>query len=638
MTHTECKTIIKRHSDFVAGSFHLYIDVIPEKKLKTAIKEFGRGCLEDDVFALYDTTVLDSGKQGYLFCTKYVCYREVLGSPQKIWLRDIEKMEIQGKSKAKDCDKTLVIYLRDGSFRKWNTKHINKTPMIALLQELISYDRGKTTLRKSNIPLRHKTQLLDYGVISAGYAAGAFGNINKQYEEEKFHAEQGHGFAAERANTLYDRLKGYDAKIIGDDNKLNGPDRLVDGVKIQSKYYQTGKGCVDSCFDDYGTFRYIDPESGRPMQIEVPSDKYQEAVNRMVEKIREGRIPGVTDPEEAKNIIRKGHFTYTQARNLAKAGTIESLMYDSIHGVVYATSAFGVTATITLAYSLWNGDSKEIALKKAAFSGLKVGGTTFIVTVLSSQISKAGLNSLLVGSSETIIALMGPKASALLINSFRIGQKSIYGAAAMKSAAKLLRGNVITGSVAVAAFSSVDVINIFRGRISGKQLFKNLGTNASTVAGGTGGWMGGAALGAKAGAVIGGPVGGTIGAAIGGVGGAALAGGAAGKAANTVLGAFIEDDAEEMVRIIEQEFVALADEYLLMQIEVEKVTDYLQSSLTCAKLRDMYASSGRKEYAKSLLIPIIEKVTADREIISAITSEDMNLGLREALEELSDYL
>lgn len=56
---------------------------------------------------------------------------------------------------------------------------------------------------------------------------------------------------------------------------------------------------------------------GKPMQIEVPSDKFDAAVQAMEEKIREGKIPGVTDPNEAKNIVRKGHFTYQQAKNIA---------------------------------------------------------------------------------------------------------------------------------------------------------------------------------------------------------------------------------------------------------------------------------------------------------------------------------
>lgn len=163
-------------------------------------------------------------------------------------------------------------------------------------------------MRRKNIEEKGKHD----GAESAGLGIGTYHTVNNQYEEEKFHARQGHGFAAERANNLFDRLTGHKAKILGDNNAKNGADRVVDGIYIQSKYCATGSRCVNECFENNGNgeFRYyID---GKPMQIEVPSDKYEEALQKMEEKIRRGQVKGVSDPNEAKNIIRKGHFTYAQ--------------------------------------------------------------------------------------------------------------------------------------------------------------------------------------------------------------------------------------------------------------------------------------------------------------------------------------
>ncbi len=131
------------------------------------------------------------------------------------------------------------------------------------------------------------------------------------------------------------------------------------------------------------------------MQIEVPSDKYDAVVSAMEEKIKRGQVNGVTDPAEAKNIVRKGHFTYEQAKNIAKAGTVESLAYDAVNGAIIASFAFGVSAVLTFATSVWNGEDFDIALKNAAYTGIKVGGTAFVTSVLVSQLSKAGLNSAL---------------------------------------------------------------------------------------------------------------------------------------------------------------------------------------------------------------------------------------------------
>ena len=55
--------------------------------------------------------------------------------------------------------------------------------------------------------------------FSGGLAIGHYGTINKGYDEERFHSKQGHGFAAERANDLYDKLTGHKSQIVGDDNQ-----------------------------------------------------------------------------------------------------------------------------------------------------------------------------------------------------------------------------------------------------------------------------------------------------------------------------------------------------------------------------------------------------------------------------------
>jgi hypothetical protein len=223
---------------------------------------------------------------------------------------------------------------------------------------------------------------------------------------------------------------------------------------------------------------------------------------------------------------------------------------------------------------------------------------------------------------------MGPKASAILVNAFRYGSKPIYGAAAMKSAAKLLRGNTITAGVTFVVLSTVDVANIFRGRISGKQLFKNLTNTAATVGGGTGGWAAGAAAGS---AFLPG-----VGTVVGGLIGSVLGGAAAGKATNAVVGAFIEDDADEMVKIIQSVFTDMAGEYLLSQKEAEKAVDRLQDKLEGKMLKDMYASHNRKQFARDLLTPIIEKETACRPVVHAPTQQQMVASMREVLDEIAD--
>ena len=119
----------------------------------------------------------------------------------------------------------------------------------------------------------------------------------------KYHTRSGHGFAAEDANALHDRLRGKKVEMAGLSNELNGPDRIVDGCRIQSKYCASARQSVNAAFGDDGLYRY----SGQ--RLEVPKDQYEKAIVLMEEKILSGKVPGVTAPQQASTIIKKGYVT-----------------------------------------------------------------------------------------------------------------------------------------------------------------------------------------------------------------------------------------------------------------------------------------------------------------------------------------
>lgn len=188
-----------------------------------------------------------------------------------------------------------------------------------------------------------------------------------------------------------------------------------------------------------------------------------------------------------------------------------------------------------------------------------------------------------------------------------------------------------------------DVSNIFRGRISGAQLFKNLTSTASTVVGGGVGWTAGASAGASAGAAIGSiiPGAGTaagvaIGGFIGGLAGAMGGGAAASKVAAAVLDQFIEDDADKMVAIIQSVFTELATEYLVSQKEAEAIVENLKVKLTGATIKDMYASADRELYARQLMEDYFNDTASGRKYVALPTTTQMQNGLRTILEEISD--
>jgi len=141
----------------------------------------------------------------------------------------------------------------------------------------------------------------------------------------RYHAAGGHGFAAEDANHFADRIRLRRPELVGPGNEKNGADRIVGGVPIQTKYHQTASGTVGAAFDSKtGLYRY------RGQVLEVPKDQYEECVEVMRKKIADGSVPGVSDPRRAEELVRSGSITYKQARNIARAGNIDSIVFDVV--------------------------------------------------------------------------------------------------------------------------------------------------------------------------------------------------------------------------------------------------------------------------------------------------------------------
>ena len=176
-------------------------------------------------------------------------------------------------------------------------------------------------------------------------------------------AMQGHGFAAERANHLKDVVFGKTARLVGRKNAKNGPDRLVNGLAVQTKYHRTGAGCVAGCFED-GRYQYVNPD-GSPMALEVPRDGYEGAVGAMERRIAAGKVLGVDDPAAARQLVRRGFVTYGQAVNITKFGTVESLAYDVVNGMKVGAVALGVSTVVSFTRAVWHGQNADEALEVA---------------------------------------------------------------------------------------------------------------------------------------------------------------------------------------------------------------------------------------------------------------------------------
>lgn len=476
--------------------------------------------------------------------------------------------------------------------------------------------------------------LADEVTEGAATSATNIRTINDVISQIKFaNKYSGHSFAAEQANNFIDKVKGKNTIVVGDDNVKNGADRLIinrDGsvINIQDKYYSTPSESINACFDDItGMFKYIDGD-GNLMQIEVPKDQYDAAVSRMEAKIKEGKVRGVKDPSEAKNIVRKGNVTYKQAQNIAKAGTVESLSYDAAHGIVSASGAFGISTVLNYAVCRISGQDRETALKTSAIAGIKTGTGVFATSVIAGQLTKSGIMNVFKPSSEALTKALGENFSKALLKAY--GQRVLadtgesVAQSATKQAAQLLRAEVLVSVVATIVFSVPDGIDVFRGRISKKQFIKNFAVTAISVVAGT--------VGYGVGGVLGNLIVPGVGTIPGGIAGSLLFGIGGGWAADKIADYITDDDAEEMYAILESEFAKLCEDFIVSENEAKKIIDEFSNKLSDDMFKDMYQSNDREKYAIDILTPLFEQEVAKREKIPAPTEEELRSAMLEELE------
>lgn len=346
--------------------------------------------------------------------------------------------------------------------------------------------------------------------------------IESKTQWAKYHTIGGHGFSGEDANAMHDRLRGCRVDQCGRSNELNGADRIVNGQPIQTKYCANSARTFTSGFDTTtGQYRYTG------QKFEVPSDQYAEVVQRMRQAITDGKVPGVTDPNQATNIVAKGHYTYAQAKNIAKAGTLDSIKFDMRVQASACAFACGISGGIAFIVAKCNGESTESALKIAGKAALKSGGIAMLAGVgaqqaLRTTIGRNGAAAATRAIKPVMQAAMKTEIGKTVLTKTATGiaGRSVYGAAATNVLTKAVRTNVIVSGAMAVATTVPDAIKFARGKISGAEFAENTACNVTSIGGGWAGASTGAAIGSVICPGIGTAIGGLIGGIAGGMGAA----------------------------------------------------------------------------------------------------------------------
>jgi hypothetical protein len=434
--------------------------------------------------------------------------------------------------------------------------------------------------------------------------------ILEKTQISKYHTLGGHGFAAEDANNLSDKLLGKTANVVGTTNKLNGADRIVNGMYVQSKYFQSSHQTIAAAFDsNSGRYRY------KGQLLEVPKDQYTDCVKLMRDRIEHGHVPGITNPADAEKIVQQGTVTYKQAKNIARVGNFDSLIFDAKTQAVTSMFGFTVSFAVTFAQSRWNGGTSKDATVAALGSAILGGCTTFVTGIMSAQLLRtkaAAFGSASVRSVMKIISGTSVgRAAVHRIATASVG-KTVTGAAAVNYVSKLFRTNAVTAAIATFVTSTPDFYRaVFEHSISGQQFIKNLSVNAVGVASGTAGWIGGAAAGAAVGSAVPG-----LGTAVGGVTGGII-GSLGGSAGGTATAKFFADkitpdDSKILLEILQNEIEELAYEYMLTEDELESVMLKVEQRVTPKWLRRMFKKNNKRDFVRIELEYIFIAIIQER--------------------------
>lgn len=462
------------------------------------------------------------------------------------------------------------------------------------------------------------------GVGAAGVQA-ASPQFNAYYAENKnyMNGAKGHGYAAEYGNNAVDRflfreVENAAQNLVNGHQAKNGADRIVNGVEIQTKYYQSASETIGAVFEN-NQAKYIRSDgSQKMMAIEVPRDQYHQALEIMQKRIDDGQVPNVEPGENARDYVRKGYFTYEQSFKIAQSGTIESLAVDAMSGAVCCSQAAGISAIIVFAVAVWSGQSVENALKQSLGVGLKVLGTGTLVYTMTMQLSRESFANLFAGKnivngvSRGFYTVNNPIFTLSENLATQIKSSALANGTIAKSLGldTISGKQIVGGAVTAVVVFGPDIARALSGRISTKQLVKNATIGVAGIAGGALGQI-----------FIPIPV---VGPMIGGA--------ISSFAAKKTMDRFIEDDAKEMFRILKEEFLDTTMLAGLSKEELEEVVTLTVGSKRISKeLQKMYQSKNYRYYAReSIMNTAIQDVISKRNYISENSYNGELIRLAEA--------
>ena len=252
------------------------------------------------------------------------------------------------------------------------------------------------------------------------------------------------------------------------------------------------------------------------------------------------------------------------------------------------------------------------ALKESLVIGIKTGGKAFAIFMVAAQAQKIpALNKFL---QQVINFNFNGNAVGRALAEVGKGASSAGKGAVNSAANSALRGTIVVAAATMAVTSSIELVQMMRGQISGMQCVKNIAVNAGGIAGGAAGALAGAAALSfipGVGTIIGGLAGGII----GGMGGGAMI--------KKLMDKFIEDDLAKKQRVFFEHMIELS---VLFKLSKEEGSEFAE--IVNKTVQDDADFFGKKftvkemlPYANSILKPIVVAIISQRPKLPLISFE-----------------
>ena len=129
-------SLLNKYKSLAAWNKFYLSEDIPDKKLKNAISKYAHDVDKTKIIALYDTTILGSAKEGFIFTETEIYYSKAMSNRRKLKYANIVDVKVIENGK-NDQSNEIKFLMDDGSYISWIDNSLNKKPLYNFFCELL---------------------------------------------------------------------------------------------------------------------------------------------------------------------------------------------------------------------------------------------------------------------------------------------------------------------------------------------------------------------------------------------------------------------------------------------------------------------------------------------------------------------